>query len=102
MDTIPGLVGLLTASGEVDVLNRQLLEYFGQTQEAPRGCAANGTIHPDDLPHVIEVFSRAIAAGKRLRDVAAPRASGLFRAVVRNSSSSAQTRCSRGTVRPSG
>ena len=63
MDTIPGMVALLTATGEIEVLNRQLLQYFGQTQDELREWATNGTIHSDDLPHVIEVFSRSIASG---------------------------------------
>jgi PAS domain S-box-containing protein len=63
MDTIPGMVALLTATGEIELLNRQLLEYFGQTQDELRDWAANGTIHSEDLSHVMEVFSRSIASG---------------------------------------
>jgi PAS domain-containing protein len=60
MDTIPGMVALLSASGEIEVLNRQLLECFGQTQDEFRNWATNGTIHPEDVSHVIDAFSRAI------------------------------------------
>src|SRR5262245_385061 len=63
MDAIPGMVALLTATGELEVLNRQMLEYFGQTEDALREWTTNGTIHPDDLPHVIDIFSRSIASG---------------------------------------
>lgn len=63
MDTIPGMVALLSPTGEVEVLNRQLLDYFGQTPEELKQWAANGTIHSEDLSHVIEVFSRSIASG---------------------------------------
>jgi len=63
MDTIPGMVALLTATGELEVLNRQLLEYFGQTREELAHWATNGTIHSDDLAHVIDIFSRAITSG---------------------------------------
>ena len=63
MDTIPGMVALLSAAGEIEVLNRQLLDYFGQTLDELRHWATNGTIHSDDLPHVIDVFSRAITSG---------------------------------------
>ncbi len=63
VDSVPGMFALLTTSGEVDVANRPLLEYAGQTVEELRGWRTNGTIHPDDLPHVAEVFSRSIAAG---------------------------------------
>ena len=63
LDEIPGMVGLLTATGDIEVLNRQLLDYFGQTQDELKEWATNGTIHPEDLSHFLEVFSRAIASG---------------------------------------
>jgi PAS domain S-box-containing protein len=63
VDNIPGLVALMSATGDIDTVNRQLLEYFGQTLEKLRGWGTNDTIHPEDLPHVIDVFSRSIAAG---------------------------------------
>lgn len=63
VDNIPGLVALLTAHGEVEVVNRQLLDYFGQTLEELKHWGTNDTVHPEDLPHVIDVFSRAIASG---------------------------------------
>ena len=31
VDSIPGFVCTLNAAGEVELLNRQLLEYFGKT-----------------------------------------------------------------------
>ena len=61
IETIPGLVALLKPSGDIEVLSRQVLEYFGQTMDELRQWATNGTIHPDDVAHVIEVFSRSIA-----------------------------------------
>ena len=63
VDNIPGLVALLSATGYVEVVNRQLLEYFGQTLEELRQWGTNGTVHPDDLPHVVEVFTKSIASG---------------------------------------
>lgn len=63
VDSIPGLVALLTATGEVEVVNRQLLDYFGQRLEELKQWGTNGTVHPDDLPHVIEVFTRSITSG---------------------------------------
>jgi PAS domain-containing protein len=62
MDALPGLMALLTATGEVEVVNRKLLEYFGQTLEELRNWGTNGTVHPEDLPHVTEVFTRSIAS----------------------------------------
>jgi PAS domain S-box-containing protein len=63
VDSIPGLVALLTATGEVEVANRQLLEYFGQTLEELKQWGTNGTVHPEDIPHVSEVFTRSIVSG---------------------------------------
>ena len=64
MDTIPGLVAMLTPAGEVDVVNQQLVEYFGQPLEALKQWGTNGTVHSDDLPHVAQVFTKAITSGE--------------------------------------
>ncbi len=63
VDSIPGLVAILTTSGEVDVVNDQLVEYCGQNLEAMREWGTNGTVHAEDLPRVVEVFTAAIASG---------------------------------------
>jgi PAS domain S-box-containing protein len=63
VNNIPGLVTLLTATGDVAVVNRQVFEYFGQSIDGIREWGTNGTVHPDDLPQVIDVFNRAIASG---------------------------------------
>ena len=63
VDSIPGLIALLASSGELEVVNRQVFEYFGQTLEELKLWGTNDTVHPEDLPHVIEVFSRSIASG---------------------------------------
>ena len=54
----------LTPAGEVDVVNDQLVEYCGQGLEAMRQWGTNGTVHPEDLPHVVELFTRGIASGE--------------------------------------
>jgi PAS domain S-box-containing protein len=63
IDSIPGLVALLTASGHVDVVNPQVFEYFGKTLEELRRWQANDTVYPEDLPHVIDVLIRSVASG---------------------------------------
>jgi PAS domain S-box-containing protein len=63
IDSIPGLVALLTAAGEVQFVNRQILEYTGQTLEELKQWGTNGTVHPEDLPHVAQVFTQSIASG---------------------------------------
>ena len=63
MDSIPGLVALFTPTGEIEIVNRQVFEYTGQTLEELRQWATNDTVHPEDRPHVIQVFTRALASG---------------------------------------
>ncbi|WFU45486.1 AAA family ATPase (plasmid) [Bradyrhizobium sp. CB82] len=63
IDGIPGLVGVLAPNGEVEAVNRQILEYCGQSLEELRNWGTNGTIHPEDLPHVAEVLAKSIASG---------------------------------------
>ena len=63
IDGIPGLVGILSPNGEVEAVNRQILDYCGQSLEELRNWGTNGTVHPDDLPHVAEVFGNAISTG---------------------------------------
>jgi PAS domain S-box-containing protein len=53
----------LAPNGDVENVNRQILEYCGQSLEELQNWGTNGTVHHEDLPHVAEVFTRAIAAG---------------------------------------
>ena len=39
VDSIPALVALMTPAGEVELVNRQVLEYFGATLEELKGWA---------------------------------------------------------------
>jgi PAS domain S-box-containing protein len=62
VDSIPGLVAAFTPAGELEFVNRQVLEYFGRTLEELKRWGTDGTIHPDDNPRVVELFTRAIAS----------------------------------------
>lgn len=64
VDNIPGLVATMGASGEVEFLNRQTLEYFGKTNEELKNWSLMGAVHPDDLPRVIEARVKAIETGQ--------------------------------------
>ena len=68
LDSIPGLVGLLTAGGEIQFVNRRVLEYTGRTQEELRNWATSDIVHAEDLPQVIQVFSQSISSGSFVRD----------------------------------
>jgi PAS domain S-box-containing protein len=63
IDGIPGLVGVLAPNGDVEAVNRQILEYCGQSLQELRNWGTNGIVHHEDLPHVAEVFSKSIASG---------------------------------------
>ena len=63
IDGIPGLVAILAPNGDLEAVNRQIFEYCGQSLEELRNWGTNGTIHPEDLPHLAEVFTKSIAAG---------------------------------------
>jgi len=64
VDNIPALVATQGAMGEVEFLNRQTLEYFGKTNEELKNWALIGAVHPDDLPHVIEVRKKSLETGQ--------------------------------------
>ena len=63
VDTIPGLVAILTPAGEVDVVNNQIVAYCGQSLEEMKQWGTNGTVHFEDLPRVAQVFTQAITSG---------------------------------------
>jgi PAS domain S-box-containing protein len=80
IDSIPGPIVTLTKTGGVDMVNRHLLEYFGTTTEKIRQWGTNDLVHPEDLPHLRDLFTRSIESGtpyeseQRLR-----RRDGLYR-----------------------
>jgi len=60
IDSIPAPIATLTKAGEVDMVNRRLLEYFGTTIEKVRQWGTNDLVHPQDLPQMIDLFTRSI------------------------------------------
>jgi PAS domain S-box-containing protein len=68
LDSIPGLVGTWSPSGEGETLSRQFAEYFGRPAEEVKNWAANDVVHPDDLQRVIATFSASLATGTPLDD----------------------------------
>ena len=79
-DNIEALGALVTPAGQVELVNRQALEYFGVTLEELRGRAIADIVHPDDVPPVRAAWRQAVEAGRpydveeRLR-----RADGVYR-----------------------
>ncbi|HWV95149.1 MAG TPA: GAF domain-containing protein, partial [Vicinamibacterales bacterium] len=64
VETVPGFVASLSSAGEVEFVNNGLMEYCGQGLEAMKQWGTNGTVHVDDLPHVVELFTRGITSGE--------------------------------------
>jgi PAS domain S-box-containing protein len=64
VDSIPAQVAVITPSGEVETLNQPCLEYFGNTLDELKGWASSDPVHPEDLPHVIEVLTHALETGQ--------------------------------------
>src|SRR6266849_6094645 len=63
VDSIPGLVCTMNAAGEVELLNRQVLEYFGKTIEELKNWANTDAVHPDDRARVIAAFTHSVETG---------------------------------------
>ena len=64
VDNIPGFVATMGATGEVEFLNRQTLEYFGKTSEELKNWSLIGAVHPDDLPRIVEARTKSIEEGQ--------------------------------------
>ncbi|MGA9670389.1 MAG: ATP-binding protein [Terracidiphilus sp.] len=64
IDSIPGFVCALSPEGEVEFLNRRLLEYFGKTfEEMKGGWTTNDSIHPDDRARSVAIYKNSIKTG---------------------------------------
>ena len=80
VDSIPGFIATMTAEGELEVANRQSLEYFGKTIEELRNWATAHICHPDDLQAVIKAVSEGVAADEPFGyEHRARRADGVYR-----------------------
>ena len=63
VDTIPGHVVTTTPAGEIELLNRRVLEYFDKTPEELTNWRTSDAIHPDDLSLTIAALTRSIQTG---------------------------------------
>ncbi len=64
VDSIPGQIAVMTAGGEVELVNRQILEYFGKTTEELQNWATNNSFHPDDIRRTSDAWERALETGQ--------------------------------------
>jgi formate hydrogenlyase transcriptional activator len=80
VDSIPGMVCTLSAAGEVQLVNRQVLEYFGKTSEELKNWSTSDAVHPDDLPRVIDLWRRSVETGRPYEyELRQRRADGMYR-----------------------
>jgi len=63
IDSVPGLVAILTPSGDVDLVNQRVIEYCGEGLEAMKHWGTNGIVHAEDVPRIGPLFANAIASG---------------------------------------
>ena len=63
-DAIPSSLSLVKPDGEVEIANRHHVDYLGATLEELKGRAAADTVHPDDLPAVVDAWREAVAGGE--------------------------------------
>jgi PAS domain S-box-containing protein len=64
VETIPGLVAVMTPAGDVEHVNRQVLEYFGRTLDELKQWVSTDAVHPADLPAVKAAWQHAIETGQ--------------------------------------
>src|ERR1700732_5041169 len=80
VDTIPGFVVTTTPAGEIELLNRQILEYLDKTPEEVANWRTRDAVHPDDLPLTVAALTRAIQTGEPYEvDHRLRRADGAYR-----------------------
>jgi PAS domain S-box-containing protein len=49
----------MSATGEVEAVNRQVLDYFGKSIEQIKGWSTSDAVHPEDLPGVISAWTHS-------------------------------------------
>jgi PAS domain S-box-containing protein len=62
-DVLPTHVVFMTPNGEVEFINRDALDFFGQSLEALKDFQAAAAIHPDDLGSVLQRLQETVLHG---------------------------------------
>jgi len=80
LDNIPGFVCTMSPAGEIETVNRPILEYFGRAVTNLRHWMTTDAVHPEDLPRVVEAWCHSLATGEPLAiDQRLRRADGNYR-----------------------
>jgi hypothetical protein len=65
IETLPGLVWCAAPDGELNYLNRRILDYTGTSPEAWAQFAWTKFLHPDDVAPTVRAWSRAVTSGEQ-------------------------------------
>lgn len=77
-DSLPGIVCMNTPEGKIEDVNETAVQFYGRSREDLRNWAL--TVHPDDVPMVVERKAHAVATGEPMDiDVRNRRADGVYR-----------------------
>jgi PAS domain S-box-containing protein len=63
IDGIAGLVAIMASNGEVETVNRQILDYFGLSVEEFKNWGTSDVVYAEDRSRIFELYKRSIAAG---------------------------------------
>jgi PAS domain S-box-containing protein len=64
IETIPGLVWCAAPDGELNYLNRRILDYTGASPDTFAQLGWTSFLHPDDVEPTVSAWSRAVATGQ--------------------------------------
>ena len=64
VDGIAAQVSTMTVTGELEFVNRQVLDYFGKTLEELQDWRHTDSIHPEDLPRVAAALAECLQTGR--------------------------------------
>jgi PAS domain S-box-containing protein len=79
-EATPGLLWTATASGNVDYFNQRWADFTGLTREQGRDWGWQSTVHPDDLPACLALWTRALQTGENYEcEYRIRRADGVYR-----------------------
>lgn len=64
VDNIPHIISLMSPTGDIELINRQILDYTGQSAADLTKWVTGNVVHPDDLAHVRESHANGISASE--------------------------------------
>ena len=80
VNTIPGLVAILSPTGAVEVVNPQIVEYCGRGLDELKQWGTSDTVHREDLPHAMQALMQAMTSGEPYEfDARVRRFDGIYR-----------------------